>query len=77
VGARNERKLVERLELLLQELEPWEAKLLQCNRRAKMKLMQDVENYKEECRRQEVCLYLARYHCCSSNFLLGTLNDFY
>ena len=40
--------LILRLEELLGELEPWESKLLQANKKARIKLRKELETYKEE-----------------------------
>ena len=56
---------MEKLEYLLQELDPWEVKLQQCNKRAKLKMMKEMKSYEEECRRKEVTNYtLSIVHLC-------------
>ena len=45
---RYEKELHDRLEYLLTELEPWEQKLLQANKRAKIRLRKEHESYVEE-----------------------------
>ena len=45
---RCEKELHDRLEYLLTELEPWEQKLLQANKRAKIRLRKQHESYVEE-----------------------------
>ena len=45
---RCEAELYQRLTYLLKELEPWEQKLVAANKRAKIKVRKEQENYKEE-----------------------------
>ena len=40
--------LLQRLEGLLKELDPWEMKLQQANKKARMKMLKELETYTEE-----------------------------
>jgi hypothetical protein len=53
-----EKELHERLQYLLKELEPWEQKLIQINRKAKIKMRKEQESYVEEVEPREVCAIL-------------------
>ena len=47
-------ELHERLCYLLKELEPWDQKLIQVNKKAKIKLRREHESYVEETEKEEV-----------------------
>ena len=47
-GRKSVGELLERLEELLKELDPWEFKLQQANKKARMKMCKEKEMYKEE-----------------------------
>lgn len=51
---RKEVELYDRLCYLLKELEPWEQKLIQANKKAKIKLRREHENYVPEPEIEEV-----------------------
>ena len=46
-GDRREAELYDRLEFLLKELEPWESKLIQANRRMRLKMKKEKNSYTE------------------------------
>ena len=41
-------ELYNRLKFLLEELEPWDQKLSQANRKARLKIKKELETYEEE-----------------------------
>ena len=49
-----EKDLLSRLLFLVKELEPWEHKLMSANRRAKLRMKKEKENYVEEKEREQV-----------------------
>ena len=51
-------ELFDRLVYLLKELEPWESKLIQANRKARMKMRKEHESYREEPEEKEVIIIL-------------------